>query len=56
MTALAVLQTHRLVLTNAEDAPKCSCGQWEPTTATRDLEEHDEHVAAELEAAQVVVA
>lgn len=45
---LSVLQAHRLLHESAEDAPACSCGQWEPKTATRDLEEHEEHVAAML--------
>lgn len=48
MTALAVLRAHRLIVQSAEDAPECSCGGWEPVTATRDIEEHDEHVAAML--------
>lgn len=48
MTALATIQAHRLIRNSAEDAPECSCGKWEPETATRDLEEHDEHVAAML--------
>lgn len=59
MSALTVLQAHRLIRRSQEDAPECTCGDWEPETATRDLEEHDEHVAAELEAAllgQVVAA
>lgn len=51
MTALAVLRAHRMLRGSIEDAPECTCGLWEPTSATRDLEEHDEHVAAELEAA-----
>lgn len=50
MTALATIQAHRLIRHSAEDAPECSCGDWEPETATRDLEEHDEHVAAMLTA------
>lgn len=47
--ALLVLRGHRLVRNSAEDAPECSCGNWQPETATRDLEEHDEHVAAQLD-------
>lgn len=51
MTALAVLRAHRLTATSSEDAPECSCGDWEPEHATRDLEEHEEHVAKMLEVA-----
>lgn len=50
-TALAVVQAHHLIWTSEEDAPACSCGGWEPETATRDLEEHDEHLAAKIESA-----
>jgi len=35
---------------NPEDAPECTCGGWEPKTATRALEEHDEHVAVAMSA------
>lgn len=51
MATLQVLRAHRLIVISAEDAPRCSCGDWEPETATRDLEEHDEHVAKMLEVA-----
>lgn len=59
MNTLAVLRAHRMLRGSIEDAPECTCGKWEPATATRDLEEHEEHIAAELEAAlraQVVAA
>jgi hypothetical protein len=45
---LAVLSAHHMIGNNPEDAPECTCGEWGPGTATRDLEEHDEHVAAML--------
>lgn len=49
ITALTVLRDHRLIKPQPhEDAPECTCGGWEPETATRDLEEHEEHVAAML--------